>query len=57
MDNEIRTTDIPKRMQIRAVPVTPTAEGSDELDLETQRIKRIKQAFCQRIISTRCPSA
>ncbi|KAK9308785.1 hypothetical protein QLX08_001384 [Tetragonisca angustula] len=49
VDNEIRTTDIPERMQIRAVPVTPTAEGSDELDLEAEWI--YKQAFCQPTIS------
>ncbi|KAK1116660.1 hypothetical protein K0M31_018202 [Melipona bicolor] len=49
VDNEIRITDIPERMQIRAVPVIPTAEGSDELDFEANWI--YKQAFCQPTIS------
>nr|XP_031850226.1 transcription elongation factor SPT6-like [Nomia melanderi] len=49
VDNEIRTTDIPERMQIRSVPLTPTVEGSDELDLEAEWI--YKQAFCQPTIS------
>ncbi|XP_076244162.1 transcription elongation factor SPT6 isoform X2 [Calliopsis andreniformis] len=49
VDNEIRTTDIPERMQLRSVPITPTAEGSDELDLEAEWI--YKQAFCQPTIS------
>ncbi|XP_029038298.1 transcription elongation factor SPT6-like isoform X2 [Osmia bicornis bicornis] len=49
VDNEIRTTDIPERMQLRTVPITPTAEGSDELDLEAEWI--YKQAFCQPTIS------
>ncbi|KOC62723.1 Transcription elongation factor SPT6 [Habropoda laboriosa] len=49
IDNEIRTTDIPERMQLRTVPITPTAEGSDELDFEAEWI--YKQAFCQPTIS------
>ncbi|XP_078047458.1 transcription elongation factor SPT6 isoform X1 [Augochlora pura] len=49
MDNEIRNTDIPERMQLRSVPVTPVAEGSDELDLEAEWI--YKQAFCRPTIS------
>ncbi|XP_053981515.1 transcription elongation factor SPT6-like [Hylaeus volcanicus] len=49
VDNEIRTTDIPERMQLRTTPITPTAEGSDELDLEAEWI--YKQAFCQPTIS------
>ncbi|KOX79279.1 Transcription elongation factor SPT6 [Melipona quadrifasciata] len=49
MDNEIRNTDIPERMQLRTVPVTPVAEGSDELDLEAEWI--YKQAFCRPTIS------
>ncbi|XP_043252748.1 transcription elongation factor SPT6-like isoform X1 [Colletes gigas] len=49
VDNEIRTTDIPERMQLRSIPITPTAEGSDELDLEAEWI--YKQAFCQPTIS------
>lgn len=49
MDNEIRNTDIPERMQLRTIPVTPVAEGSDELDLEAEWI--YKQAFCRPTIS------
>ncbi|XP_076167976.1 transcription elongation factor SPT6 [Ptiloglossa arizonensis] len=49
VDNEIRTTDIPERMQLRTIPITPTVEGSDELDLEAEWI--YKQAFCQPTIS------
>ncbi|XP_017793154.1 PREDICTED: transcription elongation factor SPT6-like isoform X2 [Habropoda laboriosa] len=49
MDNEIRNTDIPERMQLRSVPVTPVAEGSDELDLEAEWI--YKQAFCRPTVS------
>ncbi|XP_071876068.1 transcription elongation factor SPT6 isoform X1 [Bombus fervidus] len=49
VDNEIRTTDIPERMQLRTVPIIPTAEGSDELDLEAEWI--YKWAFCQPTIS------
>ncbi|XP_029678136.1 transcription elongation factor SPT6 isoform X2 [Formica exsecta] len=49
MDNEIRNTDIPERMQLRSVPVTSVPEGSDELDLEAEWI--YKQAFCKPTIS------
>ncbi|TGZ45905.1 transcription elongation factor SPT6 isoform X2 [Temnothorax longispinosus] len=49
MDNEVRNTDIPERMQLRSVPVTPVPEGSDELDLEAEWI--YKQAFCKPTIS------
>ncbi|KAF7404787.1 hypothetical protein HZH66_003693 [Vespula vulgaris] len=49
LDNEIRNTDIPERMQLRSVPVIPVAEGSDELDLEAEWI--YKQAFCRPTIS------
>ncbi|XP_014608543.1 PREDICTED: transcription elongation factor SPT6 isoform X1 [Polistes canadensis] len=49
LDNEIRNTDIPERMQLRSIPVTPVAEGSDELDLEADWI--YKQAFCRPTIS------
>ncbi|XP_055593404.1 transcription elongation factor SPT6 [Uranotaenia lowii] len=43
MDNEIRKTDIPERMQLRDVPVTPTSEGTNELEEEAEWI--YKQAF------------
>ncbi|EDW52963.1 GM12474 [Drosophila sechellia] len=49
MDNEIRKTDIPERMQLREVPVTPVPEGSDELDLEAEWI--YKYAFCKHTVS------
>ncbi|KAH0952476.1 hypothetical protein HN011_000116 [Eciton burchellii] len=49
MDNEIRNTDIPERMQLRSVPVISVPEGSDELDLEAEWI--YKQAFCKPTIS------
>ncbi|XP_068086670.1 transcription elongation factor SPT6 [Anabrus simplex] len=50
LDNEIRNTDIPERMQLRDFPVTPVAEGSDELDEEAEWI--YKQAFCKPTISS-----
>ncbi|KAG5326675.1 SPT6H factor, partial [Acromyrmex heyeri] len=49
MDNEIRNTDIPERMQLRSVPVISVQEGSDELDLEAEWI--YKQAFCKPTVS------
>ncbi|XP_015605093.1 transcription elongation factor SPT6 isoform X2 [Cephus cinctus] len=49
MDNEIRNTDIPERMQLRSVPVTSVPEGSDELDLEAEWI--YQQAFCRPTVS------
>lgn len=49
LDNEIRVTDIPERMQLRDFPVTPVPEGSDELDEEAEWIYR--QAFCKPTIS------
>ena len=48
-DNEIRNTDIPERMQLRVVPVTPVPAGSDELDQEAEWI--YKQAFLKPTIS------
>ena len=48
-DNEIRNKDIPERMQLRAVPVTPVPACSDELDREAEWI--YKQALCKRTIS------
>lgn len=49
LDNEIRNTDIPERMILRSVPVTPVEEGSNELDEEAEWI--YKQAFCKPTIS------
>ncbi|KAK0178826.1 hypothetical protein PV327_007674 [Microctonus hyperodae] len=49
MDNEIRNTDIPERMQLRSMPITPVPEGSDELDHEAEWI--YQQAFNRPTIS------
>lgn len=49
MDNEIGKTDIPERMQLREVPITPVKEGSKELDEEAEWI--YNQAFCKTSIS------
>lgn len=49
MDNEIRKTDIPERMQLRDVPLTPVPEGSNELEEEAEWI--YKQAFVKPSIS------
>lgn len=43
MDNIIRKTDIPERMQLRDVPIPPVSEGSTELDDEADWI--YKHAF------------
>lgn len=49
LDNEIRKTDIPERMQLRQIPVVPVPEGSSELDNEAEWI--YKQAFCKPPVS------
>lgn len=49
LDNEIRNTDIPERMQIRDVPITAVPDDSTELDDEAEWI--YKQAFCKPTIS------
>lgn len=51
MDNEIRKTDVPERMQTREVPVTPVPEGSRELEEEAEWI--YKQAFCKSTVSNK----
>lgn len=38
LDNEIRNTDIPERMQVREVPITTVSEDSTELDEESEWI-------------------
>ncbi|XP_052133580.1 transcription elongation factor SPT6 [Frankliniella occidentalis] len=48
LDNQIRNTDIPERMQLRDTPVTP--ETDDKLEDEAAWI--FKQAFCKPSIST-----
>lgn len=49
MDNIIRKTDIPERMQLRDVPIQSVPEGSSELDDEAEWIYR--QAFAKKPIS------
>lgn len=49
LDNEIRNTDIPERMQLREVPITSVPEDSNELNEEAEWI--YKQAFCKPTIS------
>ena len=49
-DHEIRITDIPERMQLRAVPVTAVPEDSDELDREAEWI--YKYGFTQPTLTT-----
>lgn len=48
-DNEIRITDVPERMQLRATPVTSVPEGSEELQQEAEWIFR--QAFTRQPLS------
>jgi len=48
-DQEIRTTDIPERMQLRTVPVTTVPDDSDELDREAEWI--YKHGFVKPSIS------
>ncbi|KAG5681165.1 hypothetical protein PVAND_010625 [Polypedilum vanderplanki] len=49
LDNIIRKTDIPERMQLREVPIQSVPEGSTELDEEAEWIYR--QAFYKKPIS------
>ncbi|CAG9102905.1 hypothetical protein JYU34_005682 [Plutella xylostella] len=49
LDNEIRKTDVPERMQIRSVPITAVPEGSSELEDEADWI--YKQAFLKPPVS------
>lgn len=49
LDNEIRNTDIPERMQLRDVPITAVPDDSIELEDEAEWIYR--QAFCNRTVS------
>lgn len=53
LDNEIRKADIPERMQLRDVPITPVAEGSNELEEEAEWI--YKQAFIKQSITNQEP--
>merc|ERR1711972_1020605 len=48
-DHEIRITDIPERMQLRAVPVTAVPEDSDELDREAEWI--YKKGFTKQTLT------
>ncbi|XP_008554918.1 transcription elongation factor SPT6 [Microplitis demolitor] len=47
-DEEIRCKDIPERMQLRSIPVTPVSNDSFELDQEALWI--YQQAFCRSTI-------
>ena len=47
---QIRNNDIPERMQLRDIPVTPVPDDSNELEEEANWIYR--QAFCKPTIST-----
>lgn len=38
LDNEIRNTDIPERMQLREIPITSVKEESNELNEEAEWI-------------------
>ncbi|KAF4529397.1 hypothetical protein B566_EDAN003489 [Ephemera danica] len=49
VDNEIRSTDMPERMQLRSVPVTKVSKDLPELEEEAEWI--YKQAFCRPTIS------
>ncbi|XP_034662685.1 transcription elongation factor SPT6-like [Drosophila subobscura] len=49
LDNEIRKRDMPERMQLRQVPVTPVPAGSMELDEEADWI--YQYAFCKNTVS------
>ncbi|CAH0563642.1 unnamed protein product [Brassicogethes aeneus] len=49
LDNEIRNKDVPERMQLRDVPITPVADDSTELDDEAEWI--YKHAFCKPSVS------
>lgn len=49
LDNEIRNTDIPERMQLREVSITAVPEDSNELTEEAEWI--YKQAFCKPTVS------
>lgn len=50
LDNEIRKADVPERMQLRDVPISPVSESSTELDEEAEWI--YKHAFCKPPISS-----
>ncbi|ENN77904.1 hypothetical protein YQE_05581, partial [Dendroctonus ponderosae] len=49
LDNEIRSTDIPERLQLRDVPLSAVPDDSSELDDESEWI--YKQAFCRSTVS------
>ncbi|XP_031627743.1 transcription elongation factor SPT6 isoform X2 [Contarinia nasturtii] len=51
VDNEIRKTDIPERIQLRDIPITAVPENSVELEEEAEWI--YKQAFTRSTVSDR----
>ncbi|XP_043230112.1 transcription elongation factor SPT6-like isoform X3 [Amphibalanus amphitrite] len=52
LDNTIRKTDVPERMQLRAVPVTATELGSEDPELDQEAEWIFKHAFNDKPIST-----
>ncbi|XP_055297233.1 transcription elongation factor SPT6 isoform X2 [Sitodiplosis mosellana] len=51
VDNEIRKTDIPERIQLRDIPISAVPENSNELEDEAEWI--YKQAFTKSTVSNR----
>lgn len=51
VDNEIRKTDIPERIQLRDIAMTAVPENSNELEVEAEWIYR--QAFTKSTVSNR----
>lgn len=45
LDNEIRNTDVPERMQLREVPITPVPEDSPELSEESEWIYKQVRSY------------
>ena len=51
LDNEIRNTDIPERMQLRSTPVTSLPEGTAEEELEREAEWIFKHGFTKPTVS------
>ena len=51
LDNEIRNTDIPERMQLRATPVTSLPEGTADEELEREAEWIFKHGFTKATVS------
>ena len=50
-DNEVRNTDIPERMQLRQIPISPTDGGAESRELEEEAEWIYKMLFCVNTIS------